>query len=37
MDRYEAQFRVSENWWKAVRVIEAVCLLQNFGKLCMDR
>ncbi|WP_310603363.1 hypothetical protein [Anaerosporobacter sp.] len=32
-EKYSKQFAISENWWKAVRVIENMILLKNFDFL----
>lgn len=31
MEKYEAFFRISENWWKGIKAMEKMRFLQNFG------
>ncbi|MDD3243479.1 MAG: hypothetical protein PHD32_07140 [Eubacteriales bacterium] len=33
MDKYGAQFAVSENWWKGIWAIEHMRVLRNFGRV----
>jgi hypothetical protein len=32
-EKYQKEFAISENWWKATKAIEKVVLLRNFGRL----
>lgn len=33
MEKYGNQFRVAENWWKAVKAIENLLFLRAFGRI----
>lgn len=32
-ERYAREFAISENWWKAAKAIDKLCLLRSFGRL----